>query len=91
MRAQHSSRLMQCIGQRVRLYRMQAGITAKQLAACSGVTPLKILMFEEGTDTVSMNELMRIADGLDVTLGDLLRGVALYSPVHVWTVYPVKS
>ena len=84
------SRLMQCIGRRVRLYRLRAGMTAQELAEFSGITPLRILMFEAGKDTVSIQQLMCIANSLDVRLGDLVRGVAVYSPVYVWTIYPVQ-
>ncbi|MCB0713114.1 MAG: helix-turn-helix transcriptional regulator [Ignavibacteriae bacterium] len=85
-----STQLRQCIGRRVRRFRLRAGITAQQLAMRSGTTFQKIQVVEAGTGRISMCHLLRIAKVLDITLGDLLRGVSVYSNVHVWSVYPVK-
>lgn len=60
------------IGQRVRGVRAQRGITRKDLAKHSGVSERYLAQVETGQANMSISMLWRIAEAMDVGMGDLL-------------------
>lgn len=62
------------IGQRVRGMRAQRGITRKDLAKHSGVSERYLAQVETGQANMSISMLWRIAEAMDVGMGDLLPG-----------------
>lgn len=60
------------IGQRVRGVRAQRGITRKNLAMHSGVSERYLAQVETGQANMSISMLWRIAEAMDVGMGDLL-------------------
>lgn len=65
---------IQQIGQRVRGVRAQRGITRKDLARHSGVSERYLAQVETGQANMSISMLWRIAEAMDVGMGDLLPG-----------------
>lgn len=62
------------IGERVRGVRAQRGITRKDLARHSGVSERYLAQVETGKANMSISMLWRIAEAMDVGMGDLLPG-----------------
>lgn len=65
---------IQRIGERVRGVRAQRGITRKDLAKHSGVSERYLAQVETGKANMSISMLWRIAEAMDVGMGDLLPG-----------------
>ena len=65
---------IQRIGERVRGMRAQRGITRKDLAKHSGVSERYLAQVETGKANMSISMLWRIAEAMDVGMGDLLPG-----------------
>jgi transcriptional regulator with XRE-family HTH domain len=59
------------IGRTIREVRSQRSMSAKALAAASGVTPAMISQVENGATSPSIATLLRIAGALNVTVGEL--------------------
>jgi transcriptional regulator with XRE-family HTH domain len=71
MRSDISERL----GTRIRALRKAKGWRLIDLAQHSGVREVHLSYVERGTREVGLNTLVAIAQGLDVTLADLLKGI----------------
>jgi transcriptional regulator with XRE-family HTH domain len=65
------------IGRRVREEREKAGLSLSQLAATSGLTKAYLVRLENQGGNPSMEVLFQIADGLDLTIADLLEVPAI--------------
>lgn len=59
------------IGERIRTYRLQAGLTQKQLGEKLGVSNVNIGQYERGLRNPKLPQLKRIADALEIPF-DLL-------------------
>lgn len=71
MRSDISERL----GVRIRALRKAKGWRLIDLAQHSGIREVHLSYVERGTREVGLNTLVAIAQGLDVTLADLLNGI----------------
>jgi len=60
------------IGQRIRKFRLERGLTQERLSEMSGLTPAHFSHVETGNTKVSLPSLLQIASALDVTLDDLV-------------------
>lgn len=58
------------IGLQVRVYRVHAGLTQKELARELGLTFQQVQKYENGTDRVSASRLKQIADRLGVPISN---------------------
>jgi transcriptional regulator with XRE-family HTH domain len=70
------------IGQRIREVRRQREKTLKQLAEDTGLSLTYLSDVERGDTQPSLKSLQRIAEGLDLTTTDLMRGVDNLSGVR---------
>lgn len=64
------------IGRRIREARTRAGLAMKDLASALGVSYQQVAKYERGANRVPMDMLMQTAEILDVTIRDLLPGLA---------------
>lgn len=60
------------IGERIRVYRTNAGLTQKQLGNLSGTSETTIKQYELGKRQPRIAQLQKIADVLDVSVNNLL-------------------
>lgn len=60
------------LGARVRFLRKRAGLSLRTFGMMVGVHHNQILLIEQGKSNPSLQTLLRIANGLDVPLSDLL-------------------
>ncbi len=66
---------MQEIGQNVRSLRRERGVTLRRFGMMVGMDKTYLSGIENGKRNATVSTLERIADGLDVPLEDLFRGV----------------
>lgn len=71
----------ECIGDKIRHYRLEKGLTQKQLAEKCGMYESQIRKYETGKANPKIGTLRRIADGL---------GVKLYE-IADWTQYSAED
>lgn len=64
--------LLLAVGRRVAEARKAKGYTQEQLAEAIGVEPVTLSRQETGDRALSLSNLARIADALDIALGELL-------------------
>lgn len=62
----------QAIGQRIRQYRQEYGLSQETLSEKADVTPAHFSHIERGHTKPSLPTLIRIANALDITIDDLL-------------------
>lgn len=60
------------LGARIRFLRKSAGLSLRTFGLMIGIHHNQILLIEQGKTNPSLQTLLRIADGLDVALADLL-------------------
>ncbi|WP_396642393.1 helix-turn-helix domain-containing protein [Microbacterium sp.] len=77
--------LERVIGQRLREYRTAASMTAADLAGLTGLSRAMISRIESATTSCSLTTLQKLADGLNIPVTALFRGVdtdreAIYTP-----------
>ena len=63
-------------GQRVRLRRQQLGLSQEALADRCGVHWTFLGQVERGQRNLSLHNLLKLAHGLDIDPGDLVRGLS---------------
>lgn len=63
------------LGNRIRRWRLRGRMSQAQLAEATGVTQARLSHYENGKRDVSVSTLVRIAEELEVTLGDLTGSV----------------
>ena len=63
------------IGQRIRRRRRQLGLTQNQLAVACGVRFQQIQKYESGANRIAASRLWKIAQALQVPLGDFFDGL----------------
>ena len=62
-------------GQRVRQRRLELGLSQEQLAEASGLHRTYVGSLERGERNVALLNILRLANGLELDPGDLLRGL----------------
>ena len=65
----------QAFGDRVRAYRHELGMTQEQLAEACGLHWTFIGQVERGRRNISLHNILKIAAGLQLDPGDLMRGL----------------
>ena len=63
---------MNVIGRNIRKYRLEKGLDCTELARLTGVTTMSISYFERGLRTPRIENVIKIASILGVTVSDLL-------------------
>ena len=63
------------VGQQIRSYRKEAGLTQEQLAEKSSLSYKYLGEVERGIVNVSLDSLMRIAKALKLKVADLVRDI----------------
>lgn len=59
------------VGQNIRKFRNERGITIAELGASIGVSPQQVQKYEVGQSRVSASKIVEIVDALGITLDDL--------------------
>jgi XRE family aerobic/anaerobic benzoate catabolism transcriptional regulator len=72
--------LLEAIGRRARLRREAAGLTQRELAERSGLSPRYIAQLEAGEANLSVERLTDVADALGTTAATLLAGSEPHAP-----------
>jgi transcriptional regulator with XRE-family HTH domain len=65
------SDIAKAVGQRIRNYRTQKGLSQEKLAELSGCHPTYIGQLERGEKNATLESIERIANALDITLSKL--------------------
>lgn len=73
--------MLQQLGNRIRLLRVQRGLTQEKLAERAGLTPKFLGEVERVETNPSATSLVRIAAGLQVDIGDLFNATSDAIPV----------
>jgi transcriptional regulator with XRE-family HTH domain len=68
------------IGERIRLRRIQVGITQETLGRALGVTFQQVQKYEKGANRVSAGRLLKIAEALQCNVMDFFEGVGSGMP-----------
>lgn len=80
-REERDERVLQQLGNRIRLLRVQRGLTQEKLAERAGLTPKFLGEVERVETNPSATSLVRIAEGLAVDIGDLFNATTDAIPV----------
>jgi transcriptional regulator with XRE-family HTH domain len=78
--AQPLSPATEAFGERVRLRRQQLGLSQEALADRCSVHWTFLGQVERGQRNISLHNLLKLARGLDVDPGDLVRGLSAPEP-----------
>ena len=78
--AQDQQPFLRDVGARLAEVRRTRGLTQEQLAEIVGVDPQTIQRAETGRTSLSLLRIRRVADALDVNLGELFREVGAEMP-----------
>jgi transcriptional regulator with XRE-family HTH domain len=68
-------KLAAAFGQRVRTARLEAGLTQEALAERAGLHPTYISNTERGYSGPNLYAIVRLAEGLGMDVGDLMKGL----------------
>ncbi len=68
----HDPDLLVAIGVRVAAVRRERGLTQEDVAARAGLEPATVSRCEVGARALSLTNLLRVAEALEVGLGDLI-------------------
>ena len=68
------------VGSRLRLLRMQRGMSQSALGECAGITFQQVQKYERGTNRISASRLWVFADVLDVDVGFFFDGIEIRKP-----------
>jgi transcriptional regulator with XRE-family HTH domain len=72
------------LGRRLRAFRLRAGLSQGQLAELSGVPRPTITVVESGQQaSMSIENGLKIADALGISLDELVRGDRLQKSEHI--------
>jgi transcriptional regulator with XRE-family HTH domain len=83
MATRKSGPLDAMVGARIRMFRVNRGISQAMLAERIGVTFQHVQKYERGANRVGASRLAQIASVLGVSVGELFESAALNSPVHL--------
>lgn len=73
---QPTAALDQIVGGRVRVKRMEAGISQETLAKALGLTFQQVQKYEKGTNRISVGRLSQIAEALGTDTGYFMKGLS---------------
>jgi len=68
------------VGVRIRDIRAKKRITQEQLAEKMGISSKYLSSIERGKENPTLNTLIRLAEGLDVDLGEVFRDLEMEDP-----------
>jgi transcriptional regulator with XRE-family HTH domain len=68
-------RELKLLGDAIRKYRDQAGLSQEKLAEKAGLHPVYVGKIERGEQWISLHALLRVAKALDVRMRDLVDGL----------------
>ena len=68
------------VGARIRDIRTRNRITQERLAEKMGISPKYLSSIERGKENPTLNTLIRLAEGLDVDLGEVFRDLEMEDP-----------
>jgi transcriptional regulator with XRE-family HTH domain len=83
-----SGALDEMVGARIRMLRVDRGLSQTALAARIGVTYQQLQKYEQGDGRVGASRLARIASVLDISVGAFFEFPRAGSPDSRWSVYP---
>ena len=63
------------LGRKIKIYRLQQGLTKKELAAKVGITPAMITAFEDNKQTPNLRIIRSLMSVLNVSFGSLLSNI----------------
>lgn len=66
---------IQKLGDRIRFYRMQLGISQEKFALSINMDRTYLASVENGKRNISIKNISKIADGLGITLEELFKGL----------------
>ena len=70
-----SNRILLVLAKRIKELRLERGISQEELAHRSGLSRTGMGFLETGKRWPRLDSLMKVADGLHITVDDLLKGV----------------
>jgi XRE family transcriptional regulator, regulator of sulfur utilization len=70
-----SNRTLQALAKRIKELRREKGISQEELAHRSGLSRTGIGFLETGKRWPRLDSLVKVADGLQITVDELLKGV----------------
>ena len=73
----NNSQLLIKLGQNLKAFRKKKGLSQEQLSELAGLHPTYVSQLETGKANPSMVILIAVAEQLDITIIDLLRGSAV--------------
>jgi len=77
--ARHDA-LLQCLGDTIRAYRQQKGLSLETLKEMTNLSPSYLAQIERGERNATVLSLIRIADALDIPYTDLLEPLNAFRP-----------
>src|SRR5690349_12571093 len=80
MSTRKSGPLDAMVGDRIRMFRVNRGMSQTMLAGRIGVTFQQVQKYERGASRVGVSRLVRIASVLDVSIGELFESPRTESP-----------
>lgn len=82
-RSPSANSISDSIAERLRAYRIGAGLTVRALASRSGVSPSMVSEAERGAKTPSIAVLIALAEALGISLTQLVEPESSRGPIHV--------
>jgi putative transcriptional regulator len=73
---EEAERILACVMERLERERHRQGLSQSRLAVISGVSRMAIGMIEKGQRSPSLIICLRVADALDLDLGDVLKNIS---------------
>jgi transcriptional regulator with XRE-family HTH domain len=70
-----SNRTLLALAKRIKELRLESGISQEELAHRSGLSRTGMGFLETGKRWPRLDSLMKVADGLNITVDELLKGV----------------
>ncbi|MBF0459570.1 MAG: helix-turn-helix transcriptional regulator [Nitrospirae bacterium] len=66
----------------IKLNRMRQGLSLRELAIKSGMSHTQIRLIEDGAHDVLFNNLIKILDGLKISMHDYLSVIGYVAPIY---------
>ena len=88
--ARHDA-LLQCLGDTIRTYRQQKGLSLETLKDLTHLSPSYLAQIERGERNATVLSLIRIADALDIPYTDLLEPLNAFRPSPPQADHPVNQ
>jgi transcriptional regulator with XRE-family HTH domain len=75
MNEQAGLEVMKAIGERLKRYRLERGLSLREAASAAGLSPSFVSMVERGVAEIAVSRLIRLADVYGVVVADLMDDV----------------